>query len=178
MRRRLRRHRLDAEVQLNMAAMLDMAFQLLAFFILTFRPSPFEGQLLLRLPPPVPLARPMMPLPDDQVPTNPNALFQKSLDIWLPADAAGGLSGARVGLSDAFSGPANSVNLAKLDAVLRQVFALQGDEVDQVMLHVAPGLLYEDLMKIIDVCMRQKLPDGRPVRTINFTELTQPSDGN
>ena len=81
-------------------------------------------------------------------------------------------------LSDAFSGPANSANLQKLEAILKQVFALQGDEVDQVMLHVAPGLLYEDLMKIIDVCMRQKLPDGRPVRTINFTELTQPSDGN
>ena len=32
--------------------MLDMAFQLLTFFILTYRPPPTEGQIYLRLPPP------------------------------------------------------------------------------------------------------------------------------
>ena len=32
--------------------MLDMAFQLLAFFVLTFRQTPVEGQISLRLPPP------------------------------------------------------------------------------------------------------------------------------
>ncbi len=32
--------------------MLDMAFQLLAFFVLTFRQAPLEGQISLRLPPP------------------------------------------------------------------------------------------------------------------------------
>ena len=32
--------RSHGEVELNMTAMLDMAFQLLAFFILTFHPSP------------------------------------------------------------------------------------------------------------------------------------------
>jgi hypothetical protein len=35
-----------------MAAMLDMAFQLLTFFVLTFRPAPTEGQIQLRMPPP------------------------------------------------------------------------------------------------------------------------------
>ena len=39
-------------VELNLAAMLDMAFQLLTFFILTFRPAPVEGQVDLLLPPP------------------------------------------------------------------------------------------------------------------------------
>ena len=43
-------------VELNLAAMLDMAFQLLAFFILTFKPSPVEGQINLKLPPPMPVA--------------------------------------------------------------------------------------------------------------------------
>ena len=32
--------------------MLDMAFQLLTFFIPTFRPAPIEGQISMRLPPP------------------------------------------------------------------------------------------------------------------------------
>ncbi len=40
-----------------MASMLDMAFQLLTFFILTFRPAPIEGQISLRLPPPIPVTK-------------------------------------------------------------------------------------------------------------------------
>ena len=39
--------RSQGDVELNMAAMLDMAFQLLAFFILTFRPSAVESQVSL-----------------------------------------------------------------------------------------------------------------------------------
>ncbi len=52
-----RRHfsRGQTEVELNLASMLDMAFQLLAFFVLTFHPSPIEGQLSLHLPPAVPV---------------------------------------------------------------------------------------------------------------------------
>ncbi len=51
MGKRRKRHN-QSEVELNLAAMLDMAFQLLTFFILTFRPAPVEGQISLRLPPP------------------------------------------------------------------------------------------------------------------------------
>ena len=57
MKRRHRRRK-SATVDLNLAAMLDMAFQLLTFFILTFRPAPVEGQLGLHLPPPVATAKP------------------------------------------------------------------------------------------------------------------------
>jgi biopolymer transport protein ExbD len=38
------------EPDLPITPMLDMSFQLLAFFILTFRPSPTEGQIALALP--------------------------------------------------------------------------------------------------------------------------------
>jgi biopolymer transport protein ExbD len=38
------------EPDLPITPMLDMSFQLLAFFIITFRPSPTEGQLALALP--------------------------------------------------------------------------------------------------------------------------------
>jgi len=45
---RKKRH-IEGDVQLNMAAMLDMAFQLLAFFILTYRPAPVEGWAIERM---------------------------------------------------------------------------------------------------------------------------------
>jgi biopolymer transport protein ExbD len=38
------------EPDLPITPMLDMSFQLLAFFILTFKPSPTEGQIALALP--------------------------------------------------------------------------------------------------------------------------------
>ena len=44
------------DVELNVTAMLDMAFQLLAFFVLTFRPPPGEDQIYLKLPPAQPVA--------------------------------------------------------------------------------------------------------------------------
>ena len=57
MSRRHHRRRSKKGVELNLAAMLDMAFQLLTFFILTFRPAPIEGHLALNLPPPIPLTK-------------------------------------------------------------------------------------------------------------------------
>lgn len=48
-----RRHRMQdtpTEPDLPITPMLDMSFQLMAFFILTFKPGPTEGQLALMLP--------------------------------------------------------------------------------------------------------------------------------
>src|SRR5277367_3608019 len=52
---RKKKHRGSETVELNMAAMLDMAFQLLTFFILTFKPAPVESQIRLRMPLPAPM---------------------------------------------------------------------------------------------------------------------------
>src|SRR5205085_12633268 len=47
-----KRRKKDAgpEVELPITPMLDMAFQLLAFFIFTYHPSDLEGQMELNLP--------------------------------------------------------------------------------------------------------------------------------
>ena len=38
------------EPDLPITPMLDMSFQLLAFFIMTFKPAPTEGQIAMTLP--------------------------------------------------------------------------------------------------------------------------------
>jgi len=40
----------DVSVELPITPMLDMSFQLMAFFIFTFRPAPSEGQIAMSLP--------------------------------------------------------------------------------------------------------------------------------
>jgi hypothetical protein len=49
-----RRHRVgteQVEADLPITPMLDMSFQLLAFFIMTFKSTPTEGQIAMTLPP-------------------------------------------------------------------------------------------------------------------------------
>ena len=50
MHRKRRQNTPPTEPDLPITPMLDMSFQLMAFFILTFRPVPTEGQLALILP--------------------------------------------------------------------------------------------------------------------------------
>jgi biopolymer transport protein ExbD len=51
MRRRRRQGTDHVEPDLPITPMLDMSFQLLAFFIMTFKPAPTEGQIAMSLPP-------------------------------------------------------------------------------------------------------------------------------
>jgi biopolymer transport protein ExbD len=52
MRRRRHQGTDFVEPDLPITPMLDMSFQLLAFFIMTFKPTPTEGQIAMSLPPP------------------------------------------------------------------------------------------------------------------------------
>src|SRR5262249_45163516 len=65
---RTRKEEPPVDITLPITPMLDMSFQLLSFFILTFKPMPTEGQLAINLPrldatktPPTD-----MPVPDDE----------------------------------------------------------------------------------------------------------------
>lgn len=174
MSRRRRRHRAgraQAEVELNLAAMLDMAFQLLTFFILTFRPSPVEGEIAMNLPPPQPVTNAAMSVAADA----PGLGFAvgETLPITLKADETGQLRGVALGDRDIFQGPATAENLKLLDQELRSVIQLQGRPFDQVLVRVDPRLPYDSLMKAVDVCAKQKFADGSPLDKISFTEFTE-----
>src|SRR5579872_7134021 len=157
---RHRRKRSKPEVELNLASMLDMAFQLLAFFILTFHPSPIEGQLSLHLPPAVPITN-VTDRTEKAVIDDAGATTAKTLEISVFADQKGDVSRVQVGLRVAFTGPADAANLRKLEKQLHDAFGFEGTPFEQIVVRVAPRLRYEELMKVIDVCTRQKMPDGQ-----------------
>src|ERR1700675_2830491 len=98
MSRRRKRRKSDGAVELNLAAMLDMAFQLLTFFILTFRPAPVEGQISLRMPP----AQPVSPVKNavqagsDAANDNPVQGIN-SLVINIIPNASGGIGSMAIG---------------------------------------------------------------------------------
>jgi biopolymer transport protein ExbD len=169
-RRKKKRHG-GGGVQMNLAAMLDMAFQLLSFFILTFKPAPIEGQLSLMLPPPKPATQvqpnPQNPTEGDGPPVVP------SLIISVPAGPGGNVAGVSVGLVQAFSGPASKDNLMRLDRRMKELFGVQGTPFEQVLVRVGREVHYSEMMKVVDVCSRQKLESGEPLTKISFTELTE-----
>jgi hypothetical protein len=57
-----------------------------------------------------------------------------------------------------------------LDRKLTEVFK-SGAGFDQVIVQVDSRLHYDDLMQIIDVCTRQKLPSGEKLSKLSFVEL-------
>ena|ERR1700722_18620057 len=174
-----RRHfsRSQSEVELNLASMLDMAFQLLAFFALTFHPSPIEGQLSLHLPPAAPVTNVATAKIDTAQATDAGVTTAKTLEISAFAGANGDVSRVQVGMHNAFTGPADAANLRKLDKQLHDAFGFAGTPFEQIVVRVAPNLRYEELMKVIDVCTRQKMPDGQTLRKISFVEMSEAAPG-
>jgi len=163
MRHKKKRH--QDEVELNLTAMLDMAFQLLAFFILTFKPSPVEGQILLRMPPPQPVTNVNAGQPAGNNPQNTNPLSGlNTLTITAFANGDGSLKQMQVGESIMTTLPA-------LDRKLAAVLSDPGSGFDQVIVQVDSRLHYDSLMQVIDVCTRQKLPSGEQLSKLSFVEL-------
>jgi biopolymer transport protein ExbD len=161
----MRKKRRQVEVELNLAAMLDMAFQLLTFFILTFRPAPVEGQVLLRMPLPQPISGTASGQPAGTDANNPNPLAAlNTLVISALASESGSLRQLAIG-----DMPLGS-SLAALDRRLAAVLGSEGSAFDQVIIQVDSRLRYEELMRVVDVCTRQKLPDGRPLTKLSFVE--------
>jgi biopolymer transport protein ExbD len=169
-RRRHRRHRDEGKVELNVTAMLDMAFQLLAFFILTFRPASVEGQLAVNLPPPVAMTQVQTePQNSDEEGTGDSG--RETLHLFVTASDQGLADEVRFGGYTAAKGPLDQFQLQQINQRLKALFSLPVVPFDHVQIAVDGRLHYEELMKLIDVCTQQKLPDGQPLTKISFTEL-------
>lgn len=159
---RRKRRKSAEQVELNLAAMLDMAFQLLTFFILTFRPAPVEGQVNLRLPPPMAIAGSgtQKAGADFNMKEAPQAATTLVVSVFSNKDG----SVAQLAVDETPIG-----NLRALDDKLQTVFA--NTEYDQVIIQVGQELRYEELMRVIEVCTRQRLRDGSKLSKLSFVEM-------
>ncbi|MBM3969786.1 MAG: hypothetical protein FJ302_07980 [Planctomycetes bacterium] len=170
MSRRKKKHN-DSGVELNLAAMLDMAFQLLAFFIMTFKPAPIEGQINLKLPPPKPVAgvKGGEQAGDDD--KNKSAVEAINTLVISAFSTPGGR------IQTLAIGEGNVAGVSALDGRLKAVLSDANSPFDQVIVQIGSKLRYEELMKIVDVCTKQTLPNGEKLTKLSFVELpadTQP----
>lgn len=146
--------------------MLDMAFQLLAFFIMTFKPAPIEGQINLKLPPPQPVAGMQNAKKAGEDEQNKDPVQNlNSLIITIFAAPNGRLASMAIG-------EANVAGVPQLDDRLKQVLGPEsGASFDQVILQVGSKLKYAELMKVVDVCTKQTLANGEKLTKLSFVEL-------
>lgn len=159
-----------ANVELNMAAMLDMAFQLLAFFILTFTPAPIEGQFALRLPPPVAQTK-----PDNltNVANETEALLDvNAVHLGLSANAEGRLAEVTLEDQPVFMGEWNPRHAGLLNERLKEIFSAPDSPFRQVQIASDSTLHYGEIMKVVEVVSKQRLADGKFLQEIGFVERT------
>ncbi len=165
MSRKKKKHGGD-DVKLNLAAMLDMAFQLLTFFILTFKSPPVEGQVDLRLPPPQIVATVKGdPAGNNANNTNPIQGVE-TLTITVTSTPNGSIDHMAVG-------EGGVSDLRNLDQRLKAILQDPVKPFEQVIIQVGPQLRYEELMRVIDVCTKQTFADGKPLKKISFVEIPE-----
>jgi biopolymer transport protein ExbD len=151
------------EVEVQVTPMLDMAFQLLTFFILTYSPAPVEGQFAMNLLPAQP-ALDAAATPETEVPPSgpvelPAAL--RTLTTSLRATPGGGLESIRIGENEPMNSP------EALRAQAKAIFGAQDQPFEQVLIEVDPRLRYNELMRVIDIFA------SLDITKISFAELNE-----
>ena len=135
------------EVTLPITAMLDMSFQLLSFFILTFHPMPTEGQLSVNLPKIDASEAP------EKDPTPPEDK-KDEYTIAVNSSADGGVSNISL------KGPSGSQDIKNLAELLDQLKAIappagkKREEGVSITIESADDLKYARLIDLMDLCKR------------------------
>ena len=168
------------DVELNVTAMLDMAFQLLAFFILTFRPPPGEDQIYLKLPPGQPVANMTgtQKAGADETKSATDVKPTKSLTVTLLDRNTGSVTDVQVGIPGVAM---KAIPFNELERELRGYFkakdendsggqkgGAQGDY-EQVVINAAPTLHWEDVMKVIDLCTKFTTVKGDKLPAVSLS---------
>ena len=154
------------EIEIPITPMLDMAFQLLTFFILTYKPAPSEGQFSMNLLPAQAATEITKEQPKDNATPSLDASL-RTLKTTLRAGEGGALG---------------EVTLAEkpiqgMDELKKELESFVNDPVlafDQAVINVDPRLKYSEVMKVIDVFSSLK---PKPLTKLSFSELDSNEGG-
>jgi biopolymer transport protein ExbD len=152
------------EPTVQIAPMLDMAFQLLTFFILTYRPMPSEGQFLMNLLPPQPATSINAEAPSEAAASDRLPASLRTLPTVLKAGPGGSLAEIAVGDQTIPTDP-NALE-KELDKYLQD----PNLPFDQTLLKVDPSLKYSELMTVINAFSNAFIRAKKPPN-ISFDEL-------
>ena len=146
------------DVEIPITPMLDMAFQLLTFFILTYSPAPAEGQFSMNLLPAQPAVAMDAPATDTAAANNDLPAGLKTLPVILRANDDGSLG-------DITLGENKVADLTALATEVKETFNNPALPFDQTVLRTDPKLKWAETMKVVNIFSDNK------VTKISFAEL-------
>ncbi len=161
---RRKKKRAEESVEIPITPMLDMAFQLLTFFILTYHPMPSEVQFGMNLMPAAPSMKIGETAPSEAVPDNSLPAMLTTLPTILHAGEGGRLGRVTI----------NEVEVNGMTALRKELKSIKDDPnlaFEQALIKIDPNLKYSELMQVIDVF------HSLGVRKISFGELTAADTG-
>jgi biopolymer transport protein ExbD len=136
--------------------MLDMSFQLLAFFLFLFRPMPTEGQLAIMLP--------AGGIGQRETIANEHPDAVDEYRVTIHSSATGGLG------TMTLAGPASTKeNIRTVDALLTELKAIPYPAGVSISIEPSTDLQYARLIDVLDACKRAgfnnlklgQVPEGR-----------------
>ena len=146
------------DVEVPITPMLDMAFQLLTFFILTYHPAPTEGQFSMNLLPAQPSVSLETPAGDKNAANNDLPAGVKTLPTTLRANDEGLL--AEIFIEDNKIDGLEALG-KELEVIFKDKSALP---FDQTEIKIDPKLKYAEVVKVIDLFSKH-------ITKISLTEL-------
>lgn len=151
------RPRQSTDIEVPLTPMLDVAFQLLTFFILTFKPAPMELQFDLNLLPTTPQTEPEPEPPPEESPSDePPAI--RSFQVRLLSDNTGELTGIEL----------EELRFENLPSLRDRIKGLLEDPdygFDQALIQAHPDLHWEHLVSVLNMFSDLGLTK------VNFTEM-------
>lgn len=139
------------DITLPITPMLDMSFQLLSFFMLTFHPMPTEGQMSINLPK---IDTTDSPPPMDQITPPEDKKDEYTITIYAAQGDIGLIS-----FKGPVTGSADLQGENKFAALLKALKDIpkpagKGAEGISITIEAAPDLNYSRLIDVMDICRR------------------------
>jgi biopolymer transport protein ExbD len=155
----------DVEINKVITPMLDMAFQIFAFFIVIYHPSQLEGQMLLHLPDLAEAkaakpeeARPEQSMPGDlELPAEVTVIARTTRPDGIQDGSITQVSvQERLGTKDIIKADQGSKEIPSLDGLRQYLQSIRSGLSNQhdIRIEAESGLRYEYVMQIIDLCTR------------------------
>ncbi len=155
------------DIRLNMTAMIDIVFQLLVFFIMTFKITAMEADFNVRMP----LASEQVTQPDQVLPTIIRIQLRAGVDRHIAGiDVDNEIQSLTLDQSDMFQ---------RLTEFVERTMAREGDasttgEVE-VEFTIAESLRYKYTVMAMEAVSGKILPDGTTKRLIEKIKFRSPN---
>ena len=146
------------EPDLPITPMLDMSFQLMAFFIFTFRPAPTEGQIAMALP----------KLEGGENNTTPSMITEdKPIAYTVQVEATSNGTIASMSISEKEGAEAKpealGADLKQYEAALKKRFVAGQSKPAKLTLKIGDGLLQEYVVRLLDIANQVGFTDIAPI---------------